>query len=141
MVASDAYAGFVAERAGRVVGWAFGGPARRAKQLRDGQFSFEESEPLPSDAYAREIHGIFLLDSAQRCGFGRRLLHEIATDALARNERSIVVWTLHDNAAGRAFYEKLGGKQIDELMHVFDGVRVPEVCYGWLDAEQLITIS
>jgi hypothetical protein len=50
----------------------------------------------------------------------------------------IVIWTLFDNPASRAFYEALGGTVIGEKRELFDGYELHEVAYGWRDPAPLL---
>lgn len=98
---------------GRVVGFVSGGPIR---------------EPL--EEFDAELHAIYLLESFQRAGLGRRLVREWAALAHARGFRAAVVRVLAANPA-RLFYERLGGELLRETELVIGGTSYPERWYGW----------
>jgi ribosomal protein S18 acetylase RimI-like enzyme len=108
---------FVVEEAGRVVGFAMGGPER-------------EGDPR----FQGELYAIYLLLEAQRRGHGRALAEAVAGALVHRGLTSMLVWVLRDNLAARAFYERMGGVFLRE--HDLDfgaGFSVREVSYGWDD--------
>lgn len=78
----DAY---VAERDGRIVGWAVAGPGRADDAPRD-----------------RELEGIYLLAEAQGSGLGQRLLDAVLGDAPA------YLWVADGNPRAEAFYRRNG---------------------------------
>ena len=108
---------FVVEEAGRVVGFAMGGPER-------------EGEPR----FRGELYAIYLLQEAQRRGYGRALAEAVAAALVRRGLTSMLVWVLRDNLAARAFYERMGGVLLREHQLDFGaGFSVREVSYGWED--------
>jgi ribosomal protein S18 acetylase RimI-like enzyme len=106
----------VAEDGGEVVGFAIGGPPRTI--------------PPGFDA---ELALIYVLPGRQGGGIGRRLFGEVAAALAARGSRSLALWVLRDNAPGRAFYERLGGRFLAEKEIEIGGARLVEVAYGWRD--------
>jgi ribosomal protein S18 acetylase RimI-like enzyme len=108
---------FIVEEAGRVVGFAMGGPER-------------EGEPR----FQGELYAIYLLQEAQRRGYGRALAEAVAGALVRRGLTSMLVWVLRDNLAARAFYERMGGVFLREHQLDFGaGFSVREVSYGWED--------
>jgi ribosomal protein S18 acetylase RimI-like enzyme len=108
---------FVVEEAGRVVGFAMGGAEREGEPRFDG-----------------ELYAIYLLQEAQRRGYGRALVEAVAAALVRHGLTSMLVWVLRDNLAARAFYERMGGVFLRE--HDLDfgaGFSVREVSYGWDD--------
>jgi GNAT superfamily N-acetyltransferase len=117
---------FVIEEAGRVVGFASGGPDR------DGGWGGRG-----------ELYAIYLVPEAQGRGWGRALVIAVAEGLLARGITSMVVWALRANHRARGFYERLGGTYLRERLLDFGaGFDVVEVGYGWEDVRsQLATAS
>jgi GNAT superfamily N-acetyltransferase len=105
--------------AGRVLGFASGGPRR------DGP-----------DEYAGELNAIYLLRDVQGRGIGRRLVAAVARELAARGMRSMLLWVFTENPA-RGFYEALGGKLLTAQQFEIEGVTITEVSYGWPDAAVL----
>jgi ribosomal protein S18 acetylase RimI-like enzyme len=108
---------FVVEEEDRVVGFAMGGSEREGDRRFPG-----------------ELYAIYLLQGAQRRGYGRALAEAVAGALLERGMRSMLVWVLRDNWSARRFYERLGGVYIRE--HELDfgaGFTLQEVSYGWAD--------
>jgi hypothetical protein len=119
---ADRHAGFLGEEHGEPVAFALVGPNR-----------------TPSDRYEAELCSIFVLARSHRRGWGRALVREVAREVQAQDMRGMVVWTDEANTRGRAFYEHLGGRYIEQKLLDFDGEMVPEVCYAWLDVSVLAT--
>lgn len=116
---------FVAQEAGREVGFASGGSDRDAEHGAVG-----------------ELYAIYLLSSAQRRGHGRRLLLAVAEALAERGMRAMMVWVLRDNANARAFYERVGGVYVRErLLDFAAGFSVMEVSYRWDDVRALLRSS
>ena len=111
---------FVAEdRGGRVIGFSSGGPER-------------SKDP----AYAGELYAIYLFESRQRLGLGRRQLAAPAEWFLSRGWRSMLLWVLEDNPS-RGFYEALGGVHIKQETIAIGGTELVEIAYGWSDISPL----
>lgn len=111
---------FVAvDPAGQIVGFASAGPERA-------------SDPV----YRGELYAVYVLQSHQRHGLGRRLVTASADLLLQASIDSLLVWVLTDNPACR-FYEKLGGRPIRAQQIDIGGVAFDEVAYGWNDLQRL----
>jgi L-amino acid N-acyltransferase YncA len=107
---------FVAQAAdSAIAGFAAGGPARASRPPYDG-----------------ELYAIYLLDTQQRRGLGRRLTLAVVRQLLATGHRAMLVWALADNPS-RGFYAALGGQQVDSKMVEIGGVEQEELAYGWAD--------
>jgi L-amino acid N-acyltransferase YncA len=107
---------FVGQAAGgAVVGFAAGGPAREG--------------PAPYDG---ELYAIYLLNTQQRRGLGRRLTLAVARQLLAAGHSAMLVWVLADNPS-RGFYAALGGRQVGSKVVEIGGVELKELAYGWSD--------
>ena len=111
---------YAAEEGGRVVGFASGGRER-------------SGDPV----YKGELYAIYLCDTHQRRGLGRRLTLAVV-DRLARTGiRSMLVWVLADNPSYR-FYKALGGQRVYVKPIEMGGVTPDEVAYGWTDVTRLM---
>jgi GNAT superfamily N-acetyltransferase len=112
----------VAEEAGKIIGFASGGPERN-------------NDPI----YKGELHAIYLLADYQRRGIGRQLTAAVAARLLQQGMASMLVWVLADNRPARAFYERLGGQLLvnKEKELVIGGVPLGEVAYGWTEIQSL----
>jgi hypothetical protein len=53
---------------------------------------------------------------------------------------ALLLWVLAENLS-RTFYERLGGRPVDEKTVNIGGVPLIEVAYGWLDSQILIERS
>ena len=115
---------FVVEDAGEVVGYAFAGPER-----------------THDPEYRGEVYAIYVLPTAQGKGCGRALMRECARELAARGMTAILIWVLRENAIGRGFYERLGGRAVREKpLEEFPGAEEHvEVGYGWKDTTQLLS--
>jgi ribosomal protein S18 acetylase RimI-like enzyme len=108
------------DEAGEVVGLAVGGPPRA-----DG----------PEDT--GEIHMLYVRESHQGRGHGRRLVRAVAAHLAQRGKHALVIGCLAANAPARRFYEALGGGLIGEREYDEAGIMLPEVVYGWTDIRAL----
>ncbi|MGW7417635.1 N-acetyltransferase family protein [Streptomyces sp. NPDC054863] len=89
----------VAERAGRVVGWACCGPYRET----------EGAEPHSGPGRpAAELYTLYVLPDHFSTGAGRALMTGSTDRARAAGFGSMSLWVLKDNARARRFYEKAG---------------------------------
>jgi GNAT superfamily N-acetyltransferase len=104
-VAEDATAG--------IVGFASGGAQR------DSEIDYEG-----------EVFALYLLQTHQKQGIGRRLLHAVTERLRAEGYQSILIWVLSQNPS-RHFYEYMGGVYVTEKEIEIGGVILPEVAYGW----------
>src|SRR5262245_22303528 len=103
-----------------VVGFASGGPERT------GGLGF-----------SGELWSVYLLQSAQRAGLGRRLVSAVARRLTGLGHKSLLVWVLAENPS-RAFYEKLGGQYVTEKVIEWGGESLVEMAYGWKDVRILM---
>jgi GNAT superfamily N-acetyltransferase len=115
---------FVAEdQRGRIVGFASGGPERNGNTV-----------------YPGELYAIYLIESCQGQGLGRRLVAKLAEWFLSRGWQSMLLWVLGDNPS-RRFYEALGGVRIKQATVAIGGTELVEIAYGWSDIAPLTTGS
>jgi len=108
---------FVAETGdGEVVGFASCGPERKGDAEFDG-----------------ELYAIYILEAFQRAGLGRALTLAAVERLAASGLRSMLVWALEVNDAGRRFYEKLCGRLVRDGSVTRGPHTFPTVGYGWAD--------
>lgn len=110
---------FVAENAGRIVGFAGGGPIRE-----------------PHAVYDAELYAIYLLEEVQGRGIGKNLLSAVAEALVRKDHTSMLVWVLEQNPAVR-FYEKTGAKHLMSKHIEIGGVSLSELALGWPDVAAL----
>jgi len=140
---------FVAEdQDGRIIGFASGGPERSGSPPAGGTASCSDEpqidpgapEPSTAPEYAAELYAIYLFESGQRQGVGRRLVVALCSWFLSRGWRSMLTWVLTDNPS-RNFYEALGGEEVRVETITIGGTELTEVAYGWSDISPLTTGS
>jgi GNAT superfamily N-acetyltransferase len=102
-----------ADEAGRVVGFATGGPIRSKELNADG-----------------ELYAIYLYKESQRKGIGKALFSQVARYLDQAGFNSVAVWVLELNPS-RRFYEALGGERIAEKPISLDRMTLKEVGYYW----------
>ena len=115
---------FVAEDPlGRIIGFVSGGPER------DGDAT-----------YRGELYAIYILQSCQGQGSGRRLVAALTEWFLSRGWQSMLLWALKDNPSS-GFYKALGGVRIKQKTVAIGGTELIEIAYGWSDIAPLTTGS
>jgi GNAT superfamily N-acetyltransferase len=115
---------FVAESAGRVIGFASG-----------------MQKPEATLGFDCELTGIYLVREAQRAGTGRRLAGAVAAAQRSHGGTAMIAWVVAANKAARAFYEALGGELVVEQPFTWDGMDLVEAGYGFRDLAALIAAS
>jgi len=106
---------FVAEDAGRVVGFITGGDERNK-----------------DDIYRGEIYTLYVLKHFQRRGIGGRLVSALATRLNRNGIYSMLVRVLKLNPY-RRFYQKINGTYLKTECLPFAGEVMDVEAYGWLD--------
>lgn len=109
------------DAAGEVVGLAVGGSPRAGGPEDTG-----------------EIHMLYVRESHQHRGHGRRLVQAVAAHLAQMGRHALVIGCLTANAPARRFYEALGGRLVGEREFDEAGVKLPEVVYGWPDTRALV---
>ena len=86
--------------------------------------------------YRGELYAIYVLESAQRRGYGRELVRAVVGGLAEMGLEDMIIWVLRDNRPARDFYERLGGIYVRTQPITFGLVTLEEVSYGWprLDA-------
>jgi ribosomal protein S18 acetylase RimI-like enzyme len=112
---------FVADNTdGQIAGFISGGPQRDLKIH-----------------YEAELYALYLLESAQRRGLGRRLVLAATSHLLRDGFKNTLVWVLENNPS-RKFYEALGGQYVTEKAIMIGDQKLTEFAYGWLDLRRLL---
>ncbi len=87
--------------------------------------------------YQGELYAVYILETYQRQGIGRKLIEKIAEKLSRSGLNSMLVWVLEDNPACQ-FYQALGGQQVDQQQIEFEGVKLNEIAYSWIDTKVLM---
>jgi len=111
---------WVAEREGRVIGFASCGEARHRLQ-----------------ALEAEVYALYVLQARQRQGIGRALLRACARHFVRQGQFGFYLWVLKANRA-RLFYEALGGREAGEKTERLGLHSFSEVAYAWHDVDALV---
>ena len=123
---ADRWRRFIAERSNRVyvvqeghereevVGFASGGRERAGET-----------------GYTGELYAIYLMESAQRRGYGRELARAVIGGLREMGLEELIIWVLRDNRPARDFYERLGGVYVRTQPITIGSVTLEEVSYGW----------
>jgi ribosomal protein S18 acetylase RimI-like enzyme len=104
----------VAEEGNNVVGFASGGRERAGE-----------------GGYEGELYAIYVLDAAQRRGFGRELVRSMVGGLRELGLTNMIIWVLRDNRPAREFYERLGGIYVRAQPITIGSATLEEVSYGW----------
>lgn len=88
-------------------------------------------EPRESiDAYAGELHAIYLLPEFQRQGIGERLFNLGIEYFVGSGKCSMYLLAL-EVSPYRSFYEKMGGRIVGRKHAEIEGIKYDELVYGW----------
>ncbi len=90
-------------------------------------------------AFSAEIIALAVDPAQQRQGIGRRLMAAAAAELAARDLSDVYLWVYRDNRPARAFYEKLGGRLVDEDQEHYRDLSLPIVAYAWKPLRDLET--
>ena len=105
---------YVAEDRGEIVGFASGGRERAGET-----------------AYTGELYAIYVIDAAQRRGFGRELVRATVAGLRGLGLDDMIIWVLSDNQPARSFYERIGGVYVRAQPITIGSATLEEVSYGW----------
>lgn len=114
----------VEEEGGEIVGFVTGGPEK-------------DGDPI----YRGEIYALYLLDSYQGQGWGRRLVAQAVERLRQAGYTSLLIWVLTDNHPARRFYEALGGQYVRTQPLQIGPDSLTEVAYGWNETSSLLAPS
>ena len=114
---------YVAERHGKVVGFASCGQARH---LLEG--------------LEAEVFALYVLQHHHRHGAGRELVRACARHFVRHGLFGFYLWVLKANRA-RLFYESMGGAEIGAKSERLGQHSFSEVAYGWHDLTPLVTVG
>jgi ribosomal protein S18 acetylase RimI-like enzyme len=111
---------YVAQDGSETVGFASGGRERAGEA-----------------GFGGELYAIYVVEPAQRRGFGRDLVRAVVGGLEELGLTDMIVWVLRDNHAARGFYERLGGGFVRSQPITIGPVTLEEVSYGWRRLEDL----
>jgi L-amino acid N-acyltransferase YncA len=112
---------FVAEKDGRVIGFAAG------NMLKEPGYDLDA-----------ELSAVYLRREFQRAGVGRRLVAAVAGAQREHGAHGLIAWVIAGNKGARAFYEELGGTLLVEQPFEWDGMPLVEAGYGFADIDALL---
>lgn len=102
----------VAERDGALAGFVIGGPLQDRASSGEG-----------------EVYAIYVRDEHQRVGVVAALLSEAARRLHELGLHGLLIRVLRQNAKGRLFYERMGGRAERERPFEIAGARITETTY------------
>jgi GNAT superfamily N-acetyltransferase len=119
-LADESKAAFIAEIDSEIVGFAMCGARREG----------------PVD-FTGELFGIYVLDSHQGYGIGRKLTNAAVSWLSEHGHTSMLVWVLKANKSVH-FYERLGGVLVAQKDITLGSAWLAEVAYGWTSLDHLM---
>jgi ribosomal protein S18 acetylase RimI-like enzyme len=87
--------------------------------------------------YDSEIIALHVRQPFQGRGIGKALLQKAVEHLIARDCRSVMLWTLKGNRM-RRWYERLNGTLLGEKSYQIEDRIIREVAYGWEDITVLL---
>lgn len=108
----------VQRHAGEVVGWIDFGPSQDAEA---------------DTSLTAEIYAIYIDPPFWRSGYGTALMQAAQKRLRDDAKKSVTLWVLEANVAGRCFYDRLHGRVDADASQsvVIGGQEMPEVRYRW----------
>jgi len=97
-------------------------------------FRFHENQRISSDQLKRrnekgEIYAIYILQEHQHVGIGSDLFQVGRNRLKEKGLIPFVAWVLKENHLATSFYEKMGGKLVDEVKVIIGGSEYLELAY------------
>lgn len=89
------------------------------------------AEPAAKQADWGEVTTLYVDPSFQRRGIGTRLLKSAFARMAAVGLMRVRLWSLAENKAGNAFYERCGGQAGETAELALGGVKILEIAYDW----------
>ncbi|NGZ76737.1 GNAT family N-acetyltransferase [Saccharibacillus alkalitolerans] len=83
-----------------------------------------------------ELYAVYLLQSEQRKGIGRRMMRQMVERLRESGYLSLMVWVLEQNPAVH-FYRKLGGEELDRKQIRIGEETFTEIALHWRDIARL----
>ncbi len=93
--------------------------------------------PHASSEYITELYAIYILQEAQGCGTGKKLVHALVERLVQEHYSSMLVWVLADNPS-RHFYEALEGQYVSTKPIEIGGEMFDKVSFGWRNIRVLL---
>lgn len=76
------------------------------------------------------VYTLYILSPYQRMGIGKELIKSIIMRLKENDVISLKLWCFEDNPS-RKFYDKLGGKILEQRISDVGGKQLNELLYGW----------
>jgi len=108
---------YVAERGRQLVAFSSCGP--------------QTDENFATAGYAGEFTSVYVLQSDQRQGLGKKLMKAMMSDLTSRGLVGFTLWVPRENIPARSLYEQLGGKLAGQREIKRGQAALTEVAYAW----------
>ena len=108
---------------GEIVGFASGGREKSGNSI-----------------YKGELYAIYLLESHQRQGIGRKLIQLIVQRLAEIKINSVLVLVLANNPSCQ-FYLNIGGQKMYEKEIARGGLKLKEIAYVWQDTREIFQLD
>ena len=87
--------------------------------------------------FGGELYAIYIFESWQRRGIGRKLFLRAVRAVVDRGFDAMLLWVLRDNPA-RSFYEAMGGSYLRSQSITIFGAEVQEDAFAWTELPPLL---
>lgn len=95
-----------------------------------GYCRYDDNKANKNNEIDSEIIALYVKYDNLGQGIGKKLVEYVKEDLKNKNRKKMIIWCLQENINARKFYEKIGGKLIqDEKYFGKDGKRYKEVGY------------
>lgn len=81
--------------------------------------------------YDCELKALYVKSNLKRQGIGKLLFNHVKNDLKKQRRSKMILWCLKENYPSRKFYEKMGGKLIQEKDIEFGDKTYKEVAFGY----------
>jgi len=79
---------------------------------------------------------IYFLEKYQRRGYGSRLVNKFIYELIEKSIDTMIILVLQESRY-KLFYEKIGGKHVDEKIIEIGGAKLKADAYGFKDLKKL----
>lgn len=95
-----------------------------------GMIGAKDNDSEPAN-FEKQIKAMYVHPDCQRCGIGSKLLRRMITELSKRHVKNVMLWCISANTTAASFYEKHGGRRLENVKPPDEFSLMPHVVYAW----------